>query len=368
MTKIIDGIKLDLDDVLIVPQRSTLKSRNDVNLERTFNFYHSPRTWTGIPIVCSNMSFASFGIAQALSKYKIITCLHKYHTLEELFNFFTDKSPYGESEASHIHLKDYIWMSIGYSNKDIIKLTTLCEMINDKKTNWTPNICIDVPNGHIDCFVTFCKEVRGKFPKSIIMAGNVTTESMTQELIIHGGVDIVKCQIGTGSSCTTRMVAGVGYGSLSCILECSSKAHGQMAKPKHLGRICSDGGCRYVGDISKTFCAGADFCMLGGFFAGTEECLGEWNDGKTEFSYYGMSTHHSQKINGVVKKKYRASEGTKITVKNKGPIDDVIQELLGGLRSTCLYIGASSMKDMAKCAEFCRISKIHSNNNPVFGV
>jgi GMP reductase len=194
------------------------------------------------------------------------------------------------------------------------------------------------------------------------MAGNVTDPSCTQELIIHGGVDIVKLQIGPGSACETRRMTGVGYGTLSCVINNAHAAHGLKSGNKRLGLVCSDGGCRYPGDVCKSFAAGADFTMLGGYWAGADCCDGQWNMDNT-FTYYGMSTHQSQNHYGEGKKLYRASEGTSITVPNKGPIDGLVQELLGGLRSSCAYIGSHSIKEMNKCAHFTIVNKIHNNFN-----
>jgi GMP reductase len=382
MQKIINDTKLNFDDVLIVPQRSTLTSRSEIQLEKTFNFYHSPRQWTGIPILCANMSFCSFDIAKALARHKMIACLHKYHKATDLVNYF----------IKHPENIDYTFVSIGYKKSDLNHLLELKDKLKKQ-----PNICIDVPNGHMDVFVKYCKKVRDHFPESIIIAGNVTNTSSTQELLIYGGVDIVKTGIGGGSACTTRFLTGCGLPQLSCVLENVYAAHGLQNGPKKLGLICSDGGHKNVGDVCKALCAGSDFIMLGGYFAGTEECEGEWtyeylcqivnndrsinsewwqpNDPgyyttkrKASFTYYGMSTHHAQEIYEDHIKNYRASEGTKINVKYKGTIDQITQELLGGIRSCCCYIGASSIKHMAKCSQFCQVSKIHNNHNPILGV
>lgn len=374
MQKIINETKLDFDDVLIVPQRSTLTSRSEINLERTFNFYHSPRTWTGIPIMCANMSFCSFDMAKELANYKMIACLHKYHTVDELVTYFTN----------HPNNIDYTFVSIGYKKSDLNHLLELKQKLGKQ-----PNICIDVPNGHMDVFVKYCHKVREHFPESIIIAGNVTNTSSTQELLIYGGVDICKSGIGGGSACSTRFVTGCGVPQLSACLENAYVAHGLQNGPKKLGLIVSDGGHKTSGDVCKALCAGADFVMLGGYFAGTDPCDGEWeyeylskhanfyqpNDPgypttkrKIKFSYYGMSTHHAQQLYEDTIKDYRASEGTKITVKYKGALDKVIQELLGGIRSCCCYIGASHIKHMSKCSQFCRVNKIHNNNNPTLGV
>jgi GMP reductase len=373
MQTISNDIKLDFDDVLIEPQRSTLTSRSEINLERTFYFYHSPRTWKGIPIMCANMSFCSFDMAIELAKFKMIACLHKYHKIDSLVEYF----------QNYPQNLDYTFVSIGYKKSD---LNHLLELKN--KLGLQPNICIDVPNGHMDVFVKYCKKVRESFPESIIIAGNVTNTSSTQELLIYGGIDIVKVGIGGGSACTTRFLTGCGVPQLSCCLENAYVAHGLQNGPKKLGLICSDGGHKTVGDVCKALCAGSDFVMLGGYFAGTDECDGEWtyeyytksgfwqplDPGydtqvkKMSFTYYGMSTHHSQELYEDNIKNYRASEGTKITVPYKGSVDDITQELLGGIRSCCCYIGADSLKHMSRCAKFCRVNSIHKNTNPVLGV
>jgi GMP reductase len=383
MTRIVDELALDFDDVLIVPQRSTLTSRSEITVDRSFQFYHSPRIWTGIPIICANMSFCSFEMAHQFAEHKMIACLHKYHTTDQLQSYF-------ELYPDDI---DYVFVSIGYKKSDINHLLEL-----KLKLNKQPNICIDVPNGHMDVFVKYCKKVREHFPESIIIAGNVTNTSSTQELLIYGGVDIIKCGIGGGSACTTRFLTGCGLPQLTCVLQNSYTAHGLQSDNKKLGLICSDGGHKNAGDVCKALCAGADFVMLGGYFAGTDPCDGEWeyeyrravvnNEGqtlqewwqpidpgynppekrKTKFTYYGMSTHHAQEIFEEGKKNYRASEGTKISVLYKGSLDKIIQELLGGMRSCCCYIGANSIKNMSKCSQFCRVSKIHNNNNPILGV
>lgn len=355
-------LKLDFKDVLIVPQRTTLESRKEVVLERTFKFYHSPRTWKGVPIVCSNMvPLTSKSMAKALYAYKMVTALHKYYSVEELADIILNT-----------HL-DYSWVSIGKSQESILKIKKLQEILGS-----SPNIVIDVPNGYMESFVKFCFNVRKEFPDSIICAGNVTTSEICEELIIHGKVDICKIQIGPGSQCETRKMTGIGYGTFSCVQECSHAAHGLRADTGRLGLVMSDGGCRDPGDICKAICGGSDWVMIGGMFAGTEECDGEWDyefldengDWKTSqnvdahqhihtrkshLTFYGMSSHYAQEKHGVGKKKYRASEGKVSKIKYKGLVDDVIQEILGGMRSSGAYMGAKYLKDFSKCAKFVRV-------------
>ena len=355
-------LKLDFEDVLIVPQRTTLESRNEVVLERTFKFYHSPRTWKGVPIVCSNMvPLTSKLMAKKLCDHKMVTALHKYYSLEELADIILNTN------------LDYSWVSIGKSQEDVLKIKKLQEVLGN-----SPNIVIDVPNGYMESFVKFCSHVRKEFPDSIICAGNVATSEICEELIIHGKVDICKIQIGPGSQCETRKMTGIGYGTFSCVQECSHAAHGLRADTGRLGLVMSDGGCREPGDVCKAICGGADWVMVGGMFAGTEECEGEWDyefldkNGdwipaednnqydqirKSHLTFYGMSSHYAQEKHGVGKKKYRASEGKVSKIKYKGLVEDVIQEILGGMRSSGAYMGAKYLKDFNKCAKFVRVPR-----------
>lgn len=360
-------VKLDYDDILIVPQRTTLNSRSEVVLERNFKFYHSPRVWSGVPIICSNMvPLTSEKMAIKLSEHKMVTALHKYYNVDELFRII------------NLAGIDYAWTTIGKSEEDLQKIKKVSERLSA-----SPNIVIDVPNGYMETFVEFCRQVRSSFPDSIICAGNVTTPEICEELIIHGKVDICKVQIGPGSQCETRKMTGVGYGTFSCVMECSHAAHGLRSDASRLGLIMSDGGCKTPGDVCKSICGGADWVMIGGMFAATDECDGDWDyeyqkeNGswaslklepnqllinseklrKSHLTFYGMSSHYAQEKHGVGKKKYRASEGKVSKIPYKGPVTDVIQEILGGLRSCGAYIGAKNLKDFNKCAKFCIVNK-----------
>ena len=369
MTRIIEE-KLDFDDVLIVPRRSTLTSRN-ILLERTFKFYHSSRVWNGFSLCISNMDTTGvFAIAEQLYPKKIITCLHKYYKTDDLIAYFKN----GEMHNNYIrHKIPYVWISIGMDDNDIKKIQ---EFYNC--TSYYPNICIDVANGHLDSFVNYCAKVRNEFSDSIILGGNICIPEMVQELIIHGGIDIVKVGVGSSQICRTRTVSGVGFPQLSCIIECTNVAHGLKNGDKRLGLVCSDGGCKTAGDVCKGFAANSDFVMIGGLVAGCECCEGEWtyepevlilnNDcpwmggqvtgkmKKKSLKFYGMSSYEAQEKHGGIKD-YRASEGEVIQVPYKGPISKIIQEIQGGLRTTCTMVGATQLKDLAKCTTFCKVRR-----------
>ena len=368
--KVNHGTKLDFDDVLMVPQRTKTASRKNVDLSRFFKFYHSQRVWKGTPVMAANMdTTGTFAMSSTLKHFGMITCLHKHYLSPELIDFF---ALYNKSTGETANPIERCWFSMGIKEGDIAKLR---EVVGCSKV--CPNICIDVANGYTDDFVNFCNSVRKEFPASIIMAGNVCTPEMVQELILHGGVDIVKVGIGPGSACTTRLKTGVGYPQLSAIEECAHAAHGLKSDEKRMGLICADGGCRNAGDVCKAFAANADFVMLGGMLAGTDECEGEWeeeremtrneqggltlgpNTVKKSLLFYGMSSHEAQKKHEGGIKEYRASEGRVKKIPYKGPAELVIRDLLGGLRSACSYIGATSLKDMAKCAEFVKVGRTH---------
>ena len=336
--------KLDFDDVLLVPQRSRTASRKEVELNRNFSFYHSKQKWNGIPIFAANMdTTGTVSMSHLLSKYGMPTCLHKHY----------EQNQYPDIIINYEHQ----WYSIGIKQNDYDKLKYFCDT-----TNSVPNICIDVANGYTDDFVNFCRKIREDFgQKPIIMAGNVSTPEMVQEIILHGGVDIVKVGIGPGSACTTRLKTGVGYPQLSAIIECSHAAHGLRAGQSRIGLICADGGCRTSSDVCKAFAAGADFVMLGGMLAGTDQCEGDWeydNGNKKALKFYGMSSHAAQKKYGGVKN-YRASEGRIKKVTYKGDASLIVEDILGGLRSACSYIGSTSLKHMSRCAEFNLVNRTH---------
>ena len=331
--KIIEDVKLDFKDVLFRPKRSELSSRSQVELEREIIFKHSGLVWKGIPIVASNMdTTGTFEIYRVLSKYKMITCFHKFYEVDD---YPDDLDP------------NYYIICIGTREEDYFKLKKLVEKLNPYF------LCIDVANGYSTGFLNFVKKIRNEYPKLTILAGNVVTNEIVEELIINCGVDIVKVGIGSGSTCITRVQTGVGYPQLSAIIECSDASHGLG------GQIMSDGGITNAGDISKAFGGGADFVMLGSMFAGHEESGGELieENGKKYKIFYGMSsdTAMNKHYGGVAN--YRSSEGKTVKINYKGKIENTVMNILGGIRSTCTYIGARNLKDIPKCTTFLRVNR-----------
>tara|TARA_B100001094_G_scaffold331750_2_gene401177 strand:+ start:2438 stop:3496 length:1059 start_codon:yes stop_codon:yes gene_type:complete len=350
--KIDTDIKLDFDDVLLVPQRSAAASRKEVDLTRRFNFYHSSKEWHGVPIMAANMdTTGTFKMGTALSVYEMITCLHKHYNGEVIEDYF-----------KYYNVENNVWVSVGMDlDHELEKLFHIEDRIKS-----SPNICIDIANGYTERFVDYCAKIRLEFPDSIIMAGNVATPEMVSELILHGEVDIVKVGIGPGSACTTRLKTGVGYPQLSAIAECAHVAHGLRSDAGRLGLICADGGCRTAGDVAKAYAAGADFVMLGGMLAGAEECEGEWeyeNEKKKSLTFYGMSSEKAQDKHNGGMNEYATSEGRVKKVPYKGEVKHAINDILGGVRSACAYTGATSLKDFSKTARFVRVNRTHNDQS-----
>jgi GMP reductase len=337
--RILDDVKLDFKDVLFVPKRSTLSSRREVDLTRTYTFKHSKQTYTGVPIMAANMDgVGTFEMAKALYEHRMFTCLVKTSEIEDF------------AETINVVGGNYLAVSSGTSDKDFLKLRQILNVYPEIQF-----ICIDVANGYSEHFGDFVAKVRECCPTHTIIAGNVVTADMTQELILRGA-DIVKVGIGPGSVCTTRKQTGVGYPQLSAIIECSDAAHGLG------GHIIADGGCTNPGDIAKAFGGGADFVMLGGMLAGHNEGGGKVENGTVTF--YGMSSDTAMNKHHGGVAEYRSSEGKTVTVPYKGAVDDTVRDILGGLRSTCTYVGAPTLKQLSKCTTFARVTQQLNN---VFG-
>ena len=343
MNKIESGEKLDFHNVLIRPKRSTLNSRSQVDVECTYSFKYSPITWKGVPIMAANMdTTGTFEVYRVLSQHKIITAMHKFYTVDDYLAQQHENSPLDPN---------YFMVSTGIHDRDFQNLESILAKI---ECNW---ICIDIANGYISNFVTFCRKVREKFPNKIIVAGNVVTREIVEELVLNGKVDVVKVGIGSGAACTTRVKTGVGMPQLSAVLECADAAHGVDA------RIVSDGGITCPGDMAKAFGGGADFVMVGGQFAGHDQNPGDISEinGKKYKLFYGMSSHQAQETYYGKINTYRSSEGRVLKIPYKGDLHKTVQDYLGGLRSTCTYINAKSIKQISKCTTFVQVSQQVNN-------
>ncbi|NDP28317.1 MAG: GMP reductase [Flavobacterium sp.] len=332
-------MKLGFKDVMIRPKRSTLKSRSHVSLEREFKFMHSTSTWSGVPIMAANMdTVGTFAMAKAMAQEKLFTAIHKHYSVQEWNDFLRDLAP---------EMYNYIAISTGTGKDDSKKIAEIFKANPQLKF-----ICIDVANGYSEHFVNYVQQTRKQYPDKVIIAGNVVTGEMVEELLL-AGADIIKVGIGPGSVCTTRVKTGVGYPQLSAIIECADAAHGLG------GQIISDGGCMTPGDVAKAFGAGADFVMLGGMLAGHTESGGELIEinGEKFKQFYGMSstTAMEKHVGGVAE--YRASEGKTVQVPFRGDVKVTLKDILGGLRSACTYVGASRLKELTKRTTFIRVSE-----------
>jgi len=336
-----DDIKLDYSDVLIRPKRSTLTSRFDVELERTYTFYHSKKEWTGIPIMSSNMdTTGTFEMHEELSHHGMVTCIARHYN--------KDGIPWHLAER-----RNKLCVMSGISDKEILEIVGVANTYSDVSF-----VGLDVANGYTINFVESVKHLRGLLPNATIIAGNVVTGDMTAELIL-AGVDIVKVGVGQGSVCTTRIKTGIGYPQLSAVIECADAAHGVG------GHIIADGGCNSSGDIVKAFAAGADFVMIGGMLAGHDECGGEliFEDDSPEpvgMQFYGMASKTAMDRHGHPNREYRGEEGKTVIVPYRGAVRDTVLDILSGVRSACTYVGANRLKALSKCATFVRVNSTHN--------
>jgi len=372
-------VKLDFSDVLIKPKRSALGSRKAVELYREYTFKNyisiepaysvddKRSHYNGIPIMAANMDgVGTFEMADRLGYLGMFSCLAKTYSAEKLIRYFRKKPTPTE----------YVAYSMGIMDHDYDKFKAVYADVGDD----IKYVCVDVANGYSSRFNKFIQTLRKDYPFIVIIAGNVVTGNMTEELILSGA-DIVKVGIGPGSVCTTRIKTGVGYPQLSAIIECADAAHGLG------GHIIADGGCGSAGDVAKAFGAGADFVMLGGMLAGCDEGGGEViykNFSTTELVYevgthlknhtpvthnkavvrfYGMSSDSANKKHFGGLKDYRTSEGREVLIDYKGAVADVVQDILGGLRSACTYAGAKRLKDLCKCTTFI---KVNNQYNRIF--
>ena len=355
--RIEDEVKLDYSDVLIRPKRSTLGSRKEVRMERSFTFAHG-QDYEGIPIMASNMDgVGTFEMADRLAEFSVFTCLVKTYSVNELVDYF---------DCEETFRRDNVAMSIGIKDEDQQKFRSVYEQVGDK----LKYVCIDVANGYSQRFIEYVNDFRNMYPSIVIIAGNVVTADQTQELILNGA-DIVKVGIGPGSVCTTRIQTGVGYPQLSAVIECADAAHGLG------GHIIADGGCTCPGDVAKAFAGGADFVMLGGMLAGHDEGGGEvitkhylsteatlldngnympHYEQKQFVQFYGMSSDAANTKHFGGLKEYRSSEGREVLVPYRGEIAKTVQDILGGVRSTCTYVGANTLKQLSKCTTFIRVN------------
>lgn len=327
--------KLDFTDVLLVPRFTSVSSRKQINLNKQLIMPHSRQVISSTAgIIAANMDgVGTIEVASELNRHGVMTALHKNYSVEQLSEFFN-------SDDSNLS-----FYSMGISEADYQKFEEV------KKKAPILMVCIDVANGYMDAFYEYIARIRDENPLVTIMVGNVVTPEAVRKAYTSGA-DIVKLGIGPGAMCTTRLQTGVGYPQLSCILDCIQEADNCGIF------VCSDGGCSQPGHVSIALAAGADFVMLGSMLAGTDEGGGNIVDGKVQF--YGMSSKTANEKHFGGLKEYRSSEGRTTMIPYKGAMESVIQNILGGIRSTCSYLGANSVIELPFCSTAVRVNNTHN--------
>lgn len=389
MTNIIEEVQLDYCDVMIKPKRSTLNSRSEPDVYRTYKMKHTNRSLYGNGLTIANMATTgTFAMAEVMAKNLMFTCLHKHYSFEEIKEFLEknkNRVVYEKDDEKDLMFLDYIFVSTGIKEGDYEKICKILDL------GLCKNLCIDIANGYIPKLLDFVKKIREQYPDLIIMVGNVVTGDMVQDIILSGA-DIVKCGIGGGSACLTRLKTSCGRPQFSTVLECAEAAHAVD------GMICADGGITCPGDICKAYGAGADFVMVGGLVAGSDEADGEIiykmyrtneytydNEPEDESNYvnpdrpiyemkrfkqfYGMSSKLAQEKHWCGMAKYKTSEGREKLIPYTGPVQNIIDDYLGGLRSYFTYCNIKKLKDAPKCTTFYRVNKqlntIFANNQNI---
>lgn len=332
---------LSFDDVLIKPSFSTINSRKDVNLDLNFLNYK-----LSLPVISSNMDTVTEGqMAQAMGLAGGVGALHRFCSIEENIKQF-------KSVTSRLPI-----ISLGVSKDDIERAEALYNL-------GARNFVIDVAHGATMITVNAFKALREVLPKDArFLVGNFATGSDIDTFVYHTGKgpSAFKVGIGGGSMCTTRMVTGCGLPTLASVLDCVKTYY----------PIVADGGIRSSGDIAKALAAGARAVMIGGMLSGTDETPGEicdedgWNtytpeelrawEGPLYKKYRGSASQESYEVQGKVAS-HRSAEGESTLVRYKGPVQEVLQQIEGGLRSAFTYVGASNLEEFQRKAELCEIS------------
>ena len=332
-----DERKLGFNDVYLVPQFSKINSRKSVSLTTKF-ILKTGVVWQGTPIIASNMDYiGTLEMASSLQRFEICTAVSKFVSAEDWIN--------------QIDLglnMQYAFPTFGLDNKNYI--SDYLNHIYDSTGHKAKIIVLDVPNGYIDHFASLISDLKSLIPDVGIFAGNVVTPEGV-ELLGNAGVDGVKLGIGSGSVCTTSIETGVGYPQLSAILDCA-----QSAKTNNV-LLISDGGINASGDLGKAFVAGSDFIMVGGILSGHSEggAPTVTENGKEYRLYYGMSSEEAMNTHYDGIAEYRTAEGISKLVENKGPVDNTIRQMLGGLRSSCTYLNCQNITELSEKGQFIKI-------------
>lgn len=342
-------VKLDFSNVLIVPRKSNVISRKNVSLKKymTFKTYNKTIHWEGVPIISSNMdTVTNLETFKILKRYDYISCFPKHYNAEWLETLPTEL----------VNVNNYM-LSCGINEEDVNILVKLVEAL-DKKNIKVKFVCIDVANGYLDKVADVLKYLRETLKDVVLVAGNIVTPEGAIELV-KSGANIIKTGIGSGSVCLTRLQTGVGYPQLSALSECYDVINRSGAYQ------ISDGGIVHIGDIAKAYIGGADFVMMGGMFAGHTESPGtlHYDEKTNEFykAYYGMASEKAVNKYNDGMKNYRTYEGKEVKIKHKGEIKNTIENINGGLRSSCSYVNANNLYELRDNARFVRAYNTHNS-------
>lgn len=352
--RVIEEEQLDFDDVLIQPKCSKILSRSEVNLMREFKWYDIDNTkkftMTCIPYGTTNMGTVGVcKVAEKMVKSGHIACLEKHIPYEEIEALF---SSLGEDEAARVI------PSIGIK-EDCSTIKKLYDKFHLKM------VMVDVPNGYIPSLTARVREIHEHCREICIIAGNVVDAAGAAQLM-DAGVKVIKAGIGNGSVCLTRLKTGVGRPQMSTLIEVADACHQRGCY------VLCDGGVNSAGDVCKAFGAGADFIISGSLFAGCDEATGDIiekqylldeldEDGASVIvtkkfkQYYGMSSHLAQAKHFGGVRQYSASEGREKLIPYVGPLDGVLSDIDGGLKSCCAYIGCTKMKNFSRHTTFYKV-------------
>ena len=336
-----DAIKdsLTFDDVALVPQYSSVLPSETITSTKLAN-----NLILQTPLISSAMDTVTESeMAIALSKSGGIGIIHRNLSIEKQVK-----------EVKKVKKNNFlVGAAIGVNSKDIERADELSKAKVDI-------IVIDTAHGHTQKVLYMIKKIKKKLKKCVLCAGNIAT-GKAAKFLADSGVDIVKVGIGPGSICTTRLVTGIGVPQLSAVLQV------KKALKNYKTRIISDGGIKFSGDLAKAIAAGADAVMIGSLFSGTTESPGKIfkHKGKLFKNFRGMGSVGAMSIvsaDRYYQKKFKniskyVPEGVEGIVKFKGPVNKIIYNLIGGLKSSMGYLGAKTIKDLQKNGEFVKITK-----------
>ncbi|NUC70781.1 guanosine monophosphate reductase [Haloterrigena sp. SYSU A558-1] len=322
---------LSYGDVLLVPNRSPVDSRSDVDLST----HLTPSVELETPLVSAAMDTVTEAeLAIALSRAGGFGVLHRFLTPTEQSEQVARVKDAGEQVGAAIGIdEDYVGRSAALVEAGVDALV------------------VDVAHGHMERTIDAVERLREEFPETDLVAGNVATPAGVEDLAA-AGADCVKVGIGPGSHCTTRKVAGAGVPQLTAVDDCAEAAEALEVT------VCADGGIRTSGDAVKALMAGADTVMMGSLFAGTEEAPGAVVevDGTRYKRSRGMATTTAAEKRDDKEENVRADEGVEALTPYKGPVADVVEEFCAGIQSGLSYCGGHTIPAAREKAEFIRVA------------